>query len=115
MTSTTHQPALARTGWLSAARRPLTTMIATNFLSVFSNQLTAIAVPWFVLTLTGSATQTGLAAAVTILPSVIMSFFGGALVDRMSARKTGTAHKIPRHARDDAGFGAGMLVMRGPR
>jgi MFS family permease len=87
MTSTTHQPALARTGWLSAARRPLTTMIATNFLSLFSNQLTAIAVPWFVLTLTGSATQTGLTAAATILPSVIMSFFGGALVDRMSARK----------------------------
>lgn len=74
-------------GWLSQARRPLTTMVATNFLSLFSNQLTAIAVPWFVLTLTGSATQTGLPAAATILPSVIMSFFSGAMVDRMSARK----------------------------
>jgi MFS family permease len=90
-------------------------MIATNFLSLFSNQLTANAVPWLVLTLTGSATQTGLTAAVTILPSVIMSFFGGARVDRMSARKTGSAHKTPRQARDDGGFGAGLLVMRVPR
>lgn len=62
-------------------------MIATNFISLFSNQLTAIAVPWFVLTLTGSATRTGLTAAVTILPAVIMSFLGGAIVDRTSARK----------------------------
>lgn len=74
-------------GWLSEKRRPLATMFVINFLSLFSNQLTAIAVPWFVLTLTGSATQTGLTAAVTLLPSVIMSFFGGAVVDRMSARK----------------------------
>ena len=86
MNTSTRQPAIAA-GWLSEARRPLTTMIGTNFLSLFSNQLTAIAVPWFVLTLTGSATQTGLTAAATILPSIIMSFFGGALVDRMSARK----------------------------
>lgn len=75
------------TSWLGETRRPLAAMIATNFISHFSNQLTAIAVPWFVLTLTGSATQTGLTAAVTLLPSIIMSFFGGAMVDRMNARK----------------------------
>jgi MFS family permease len=62
-------------------------MVATNFLSSISNHMTAIAVPWFVLTLTGSASQTGLTAAVTLLPSVFMSFFGGAIADRMSARK----------------------------
>jgi MFS family permease len=62
-------------------------MIATNFLSLFSNNLTGIAVPWFVLSLTGSATQTGITAAATLLPAVVMSFFGGALVDRTSARR----------------------------
>jgi MFS family permease len=62
-------------------------MMATNFLSSISNHMTAIAVPWFVLTLTGSASQTGLTAAVTLLPSVLMSLFGGAIADRMSARK----------------------------
>jgi hypothetical protein len=48
-------------------------MVATNFLSSISNHMTSIAVPWFVLTLTGSASQTGLTAAVTLLPSVLMS------------------------------------------
>ena len=86
MNTTPHQPSLSAS-WLSDTRRPLTTMVGTNFLSLFSNQLTAIAVPWFVLTLTGSATRTGLTAAATILPAIFMSFFGGALVDRMSARK----------------------------
>jgi MFS family permease len=62
-------------------------MVATNFLSTISNQMTGIAVPWFVLTLTGSASQTGLTAAVTLLPAVLMSFFGGAIADRMSAKK----------------------------
>lgn len=86
MASTRAQPAVAA-GWFSDDRRPLTTMIGTNFISLFSNQLTAIAVPWFVLTLTGSATRTGLTAAATLLPSIVMTFFGGAIVDRMSARK----------------------------
>ncbi|HWV34584.1 MAG TPA: MFS transporter [Thermomicrobiales bacterium] len=76
-----------RVGWLSPQRRPLTAMISTNFISLFSNQLTAIAVPWFVLTLTGSATRTGLTAAATLLPSIVMTLLGGAIVDRTSARK----------------------------
>jgi MFS family permease len=86
MTPTDAQPVSAG-GWLSRERRPISTLVATNFISLFSNQLTAIAVPWFVLELTGSATRTGLAAAATLLPSILMAFFGGAVVDRMSARK----------------------------
>lgn len=66
---------------------PVTTMVATSFLSAVGNQMTSLAVPWFVLTLTGSAAQTGLTAAVTLLPSVFMSFFGGAIADRMNARR----------------------------
>lgn len=71
----------------SAQKRPVTTMVATSFISAISNNMTAIAVPWFVLTLTGSASQTGITAAVTLLPSVFMSFFGGAVADRMNARR----------------------------
>lgn len=73
--------------WFSAEKRPVTTMVSTSFLSAVSNQMTGIAVPWFVLTLTGSASQTGLTAAVTLLPSVVMAFFGGAFADRMNARR----------------------------
>lgn len=72
---------------LSTQKRPVATMVATSFISAISNNMTAIAVPWFVLTLTGSASQTGITAAVTLLPSVFMSFFGGAVADRMNARR----------------------------
>jgi MFS family permease len=85
----THPDAIAEaSGTLfSQTKRPVTTMVTTSFLSSISNNMTAIAVPWFVLTLTGSAAQTGLTAAVTLLPSVVMSFFGGAIADRVNAKR----------------------------
>jgi MFS family permease len=48
------------------------------------NTLTAIAVPWFVLETTGSASRTGITTAVTVIPLIVTMFLGGALVDRMS-------------------------------
>jgi MFS family permease len=63
-------------------RLPVYVLLVTSLVSVFGNQLTAIAVPWFVLETTGSASLTGVTAAVTIIPVVIATFFGGALVDR---------------------------------
>src|SRR5437868_3420409 len=47
-----------------------------------------IAIPWFVLQTTGSASKTGLTAAVTALPAVISAFFGGVIVDRIGYRRT---------------------------
>lgn len=76
----------ART-WLSPQRRPLLTLLITGFTSIIANNLTALAVPWFVLATTGSAGQMGLTAFVTLSPSVFMMFFGGAIADRMSAWK----------------------------
>ncbi len=73
--------------WLTPERRPLTVLLGTSFISLISNQLTALAVPWFVLVLTGSATKMGLTAAATMLPSVVMMFLGGALADRMNERR----------------------------
>lgn len=73
--------------WLAPERRPLTVLLSTSFISLISNQLTALAVPWFVLVLTGSATKMGLTAAATMLPSVVMMFVGGAIADRMNERR----------------------------
>jgi MFS family permease len=53
---------------------------------MFGNQLTGLAVPWFVLETTGSASRTGLVAAVALAPYILSNFFGGALVDRVSYR-----------------------------
>jgi MFS family permease len=50
--------------------------------------LSAIAIPWFVLQTTGSATQTGITGFFTVLPVVLAGFFGGTLVDRLGYKRT---------------------------
>lgn len=74
-------------GWLDSDRRPLAVLLGTGFISLISNSLTGLAVPWFVLVLTGSATKMGVTAAATMLPSVIMMFLGGAIADRTNPRR----------------------------
>jgi len=69
------------------ARAPLAALLLANAVSLVGNVLTSIAVPWFVLQTTGSATQTGVTAFFTALPTVMSSFFGGALVDRLGFRR----------------------------
>jgi MFS family permease len=52
------------------------------------NVLSAIAIPWFVLQTTGSATQTGITGFFNVLPVVLAGFFGGTLVDRLGYKRT---------------------------
>ncbi len=77
----------ARAGAAPADRLPLFALLGANAISLVGNQLTAIAVPWFVLVTTGSAAKTGLVAFCTILPAILGTFFGGAIVDRLSYRR----------------------------
>lgn len=66
---------------------PLVALLAADAISLTGNAMTYVAVPWFVLETTGSATLTGLAAALTFAPTVLASFFGGAIVDRLGFRR----------------------------
>ncbi len=74
----------------STARNPipLYSLFTANAISLTGNVFTAIAVPWFVLQKTGSATQTGITGFFTILPVVIAGFFGGTLIDRLGYKRT---------------------------
>ena len=47
-----------------------------------------LAIPWYVLTTTGSAALTGLAVFFNFLPIVLAAFFGGVIVDRLGFRTT---------------------------
>jgi MFS family permease len=47
-----------------------------------------IAIPWFVLQTTGSATHTGITGFFAILPVVLAGFFGGTLIDRLGFKRT---------------------------
>lgn len=69
-------------------RLPIIALLAANGISYIGNSITLIAIPWFVLQTTGSATKTGISGAVTVLPVVIAGILGGALVDRIGFKRT---------------------------
>lgn len=70
------------------ARAPLLALFAANAVSLTGNVAALVAIPWFVLQTTGSATKTGITAFAGLLPVVLSGLFGGALVDRLGYRRT---------------------------
>jgi MFS family permease len=68
-------------------RTPLLALYGTTFISVTGDAMAAIAIPWFVLQTTGSATQTGITAFFGIVPIIIGMLFGGTLVDRIGYKR----------------------------
>jgi len=52
------------------------------------NVFATIAIPWFVLQTTGSASQMGITGFFTILPVVLAGFLGGTLIDRLGYTRT---------------------------
>ncbi|HEX2996675.1 MAG TPA: MFS transporter, partial [Anaerolineales bacterium] len=67
---------------------PLYSLFAANAISLVGNVFTLIAIPWFVLQTTGSATKTGITGFFNILPVVIAGFLGGTIVDRLGYKRT---------------------------
>src|SRR4030095_15709814 len=67
---------------------PIWALFTANAISLVGNVLSAVAIPWFVLQTTGSATRTGITGFFTILPVVVAVFFGGTLVDRLGYKRT---------------------------
>jgi MFS family permease len=68
-------------------RRPLVALLTANAISLAGNQITTLAIPWYVLATGGSAAEVGLVGFFTILPAVIAGFFGGGIVDRVGRRR----------------------------
>jgi hypothetical protein len=52
-------------------KRPLSTLLAADAISITGDVCTMLAVPWFVLQTTGSVARTGVAAFASTLPIVI--------------------------------------------
>ncbi|WP_431034036.1 MFS transporter [Streptomyces sp. P6-2-1] len=66
--------------------RPLVGVLLAIGVAQTATRISAIALPWYVLATTGSATQTGLVAFCEMGPYVLAQTFGGPLVDRIGAR-----------------------------
>ena len=67
---------------------PILGLYTANGISLTGNVMTTVAIPWFVLQTTGSATKTGLSGFFSILPVILAGFLGGTLVDRLGFKKT---------------------------
>ncbi|MEU1782233.1 MFS transporter [Streptomyces abikoensis] len=63
--------------------RPLGGVLAAMVVSLTGTRISIVALPWFVLVTTGSATQTGLVAFCEMTPYVVVKAFTGPLVDRI--------------------------------
>ena len=68
-------------------KRPLVVLLAADAISMSGNVAANVAIPWFVLQTTGSATKTGLTAFASLVPVVLSGVLGGALVDRLGYRR----------------------------
>ncbi len=75
------------TGAAQTNRLPLVALLSANAISLVGNQLTYIAIPWFVLQTTGSAVRTGIAAFFSTVPAILAAFFGGTPVDRLGYKR----------------------------
>ncbi len=71
----------------TARRVPLYGWLTAECISLLGTRVSMIAIPWLVLTTTGSATQTGLVAFAEITPMVLLKAVGGPLVDRVGPRR----------------------------
>ncbi len=68
-------------------RRPLYGWLTAEAVSLTGTRVSMIALPWFVLTTTGSATKTGLVALAELLPMVLLKVLGGPVIDRVGPRR----------------------------
>ena len=69
-------------------RGPLYALYVADVISLAGNAVAQLAIPWFVLTTTGSAWLTALAVFFNFLPIVLAGFLGGVVVDRLGFRTT---------------------------
>jgi MFS family permease len=71
--------------------RGLAGVLVAQGLAWTGTRLSAIALPWFVLTSTGSAAQTGIVVFVEMTPYVIVQLLSGPLIDHVGPRRISIA------------------------
>ncbi len=72
-------------------RRPLYGWLSAEGTSLMGTRVSMIALPFFVLSTTGSPEKTGLVAVAEMLPLVVLKVLGGPMIDRVGARRVAIA------------------------
>lgn len=74
--------------------RGLIALLAANGVSTVGTRMSALAIPWFVLTLTGSPAATGLVIFAEMGPYVMVQAVGGPFIDRLGAWRTAVVGEL---------------------
>lgn len=92
--------------------RALLALLARDVISTAGSQMTWVALPWFVITTTGSATKMAIVVAVEAAALGIVGFASGNLVGRLGLRRTmlvADACRAPLVAAIPVLYAAGLL------
>ena len=68
-------------------RLPVYALLIGNIVSLVGNNITAVALPWFVLETTGSAARAGFVGFAQLLPAFVAGVLGGSLVDKFGYKQ----------------------------
>lgn len=82
-----HRATLNRVNDVARRSTPLWGLVSANTVSTAGTRLSQIAVPWLVLTTTGSASRAGVVAFAELAPLVLAQSLGGPWVDRIGAKR----------------------------
>ncbi|AYY12874.1 MFS transporter [Actinobacteria bacterium YIM 96077] len=101
--------------------RSLYGLLAANIVSLAGTRLSMIALPWYVITSTGDAVNTGLAAFAQMTPYVLAKALAGPVVDRLGPRRVTIVAEIAGaaaiglipvlHAADALPFGTFLVLV----
>ena len=69
-------------------QRSVFAVLSAEIISSLGSQMTFLALPWFVLTTTGSTTRMGIVLAAELLPIALLGIPSGVVVSRLGARRT---------------------------
>ncbi len=98
---------------MSVLRSPgLRALLIAQAVSRLGSQMTFLALPWFVLETTGSASRMGVVLAVELAPIALFGIVSGSLVARLGARRTlmlGDVARVPILAAVPLLYEAGVL------
>src|SRR5437868_9343212 len=87
-------------------------IVAAEVVSSIGSSMTLLALPWFVLVTTGSATKLGLVLGIASIPFVTLPPLAGSLIARIGARQTmviADAGRVPLLAAIPALYSLGAL------
>lgn len=79
---------------MKLGKRPVVLLQTANLVSGVSNAVVALALPWLVLDITGSATAAGTVAAASALPALVSAPLTGWLIDHLGRRAVSVASDI---------------------